>query len=498
MGTSANITDALGVTAKSGRAGLYRIPEIEADPYADIANDRAIDEYKGKFSEDLKIFSEKTGAELIPSILRPPSSLSGAFGRMHEIMFGENQFRSKLAKFIDSVSSTTEVGDYLVRWNNLIRSFTEKAFVARALLEASLADDSLVFDRAAAVELRQMEMMMDAARQAFQERIEGDLRNSWSFNFVGMQFERINQPMNMLNHYPRVLDNPTFDAETIKRWRGAAIGELKRLSDPLLHLRGVNNSKGIDHSPTTVLKLHLPEREIDLFVAYPKQDIIDFEAVRSNARSFFYLRTALEEIVLEAGRDRRMEIKIRYSPSMGAFCIEDKNPIVHGALWPFATVRAKPRIWDLCNRMGPGAFLDLKGAESEIGGVKVKHTVSAMVLDLPDELVPDRKITFLEVKNEMVATKKGPSKTSSTDDSGRFPMRSVFDQEEAEAKFQPVGIVRETPAASAETYLGDDALAGLSEEMMDEEAAAILKAEELAAHSTTGALACVRNVLLKG
>lgn len=506
MVASTNVTEAVGAVAEKSRGGLSHVPHMEADPYADVVAELAVDEFKS----DLPFFPEKSGAELIPSILRPPASLSAAFGRMYQDMYGESQFRNKLEAFIDSVSPTIEAGDYLVRWNNLIRAFTEKTFVVRALLEAALASDTLIFDHAAAKELRQMEMMMDVAREAFQDRIdiEGDLRKSWPFNFVGMQLERINQPMNMLNFYPRLLESS--DKAKIKHWRATAIGELKRLTDPLTHLRGVSNTEDIETSPTTKLSLGLPEGEIDLFVAHPTQDTIDFEAVRNNARSFFYLRTALEEIVLVAGRDRSMEIELAYSPTMGALLIKDKLPTVHGALWPFATARPRERIWDLLNRMGPGAMLELKGAETELNGVPVKYTVSTMVLELPDELVPGRKKTFKEAKGEIVATEAGPSKTSSTDDSGRFPMKTVFAMEEGTAEpvpAEPVAAAEAAPILRAPVHeAGTNPLEDIFAEIDEEAGVAVpATAEETAAiagqraanMSAAAAFQIIKPVLLK-
>jgi hypothetical protein len=503
MGAS-DITSALKSVPANSRSGAFDFPTIEADSYADIAIDRAVDEFKG----DLEFFPEKTGQELIPSILRPASSLSGAFGRLYEHLNGVNQFRETIELFIDSVSTTTEAGDYLSRWNTLIRTFTEKAFVARALLEASLASDTLVFDHAAATELRRMEVIMDGARQAFQERIEGPFRESWAFNFVGMQLERINQPMNMLNHYPRALVNPKNDGEKIKRWRAVAIGELKRLSDPMTHLSGIENYGKSEFNPRTSLEIGVPEGVVDLFTARPRQDTIDFDAVRKNARSFLHLRTALEMIAFESGRGGERKLSIRYSPTMGSLLIKDEDPDFRGALYPFGIEPMGKRLSDLVKRMGPGAELFTKSTSSPAfdlwnNTILLLPTISMIVIQLADELVPDRKMTFEEAQRMQVASKMDLHTDDvvqidrSGEDSDVHPMASVFAHEEAKPRpTEIVGIVREASQASEGMLRGGEIFAEIAEEVAAEEMAAV-ETMQSAKTPSAGVLAAAISIPIK-
>ncbi len=500
MAATADTAKVLRFASEIGFPDLRIVPSIEADSHAGAKNEAAVD----KFLKNLDFIRQSPPPRhsKIPSIFLPPSNLSSAFGRIID----ETSFRDRLEEFADVVGRTSEAETYLVRWNLFMGDFIERAFVVRAMLEAALASDDLVFDNAAATQMRRMEKMKDWAGLAFQERIKGPVRKSWAFNFVWMQLERINQTMNAINYYPRLLENPNTTPEKIKRWRATMAGELKRLSDPLTYLSGVDNFKGLDHLPKTSLKIDLPKGTIDLFTAHPEQDRIDFEAVRNNARSFAYLRSALEEIAIEAGRDHKSrEIKIRYSPSMGSFIIEDKNPMVDGALYPFGTEPPQSRLYSLVDRMGPGSFMDMKGASFKVGGMTLRHSVAFIVIQLADELVPNRKITFPDAASAKVAQRiksrggEAVQKKADPEDSDITPMKSVFEERPSYS-----GVMHPVPE-EAPTHSLQDMFADIADEVEEELAAerATKSAVEAAATQASNAAAVsafeiVRPVLLRG
>jgi len=499
MVAAANIAESIGSLAEERRIDLPLTSWIEANPRADEENDRKYAEFVKDF-DFIKPISHGQYFQ-IPAALRPPSTLSTAFGRILD----EVTFRDRLETFTEEVGRTKEAEVYLVRWSAFMNAFLDKAFTVRALLEAARAADDPVFDMAAASEMGRMAKMMEGAPLAFQRNVESELGNSWAFDLVGMQLERMNQPMNMVGAYPHLVEK--YKGEDLKQWRKTAINELGRLTDITTYLRGVESYKNYKSS----LKIDLPAGGIDLFVAHPKQDKIDIDAVKANARSFYYLWVAMLEIALEAGRsrERTTRIKLAYSPTMGALLIKDKKPLFRGALYPFATEPPHSRLWSLVDRMGEGANLWMKGASFDLKGKSLMHTISQMVIQLPDTLVPNRKMTFEEARQQVVATKIdiGGNRVARVDetseDSGVNPMAKVFAREEAKAQAEAAptefsGIVRNIGEPAEAAVCGADIFAEIANEVAMEEAAA-LKAQELAAHTTTGVCAAVaiRDVLLK-
>lgn len=498
MGTPANITDKIASVPEERRLGIELVPQMEADASAELRIERRLAEFV-KDLDVLKLPSNDSFFQ-IPPLLRRPSDLSTAFGRMID----EAMFRDKLEAFTEEVGRTKEAEIYLVRWSAFMNAFLDKVFTVRALLEAALAKDDLEFEMVAANEIGKMSRMMESAPIAFQRNVEEELGGTWAFDLVGMQLERINQPMNMVSAYPKLIKK--FSGEALKQWRNKTIQELSRLSNPLAYLSGIESYK----TYTSSLTIDLRKEEVDLFVSYPKQGLIDLEAVNTNARSFYYLWAMLQEIVLEAGRNRWMETKIRidYSPTIGAILVKDEKPIFRGALYPFLTEPPQSRLWSLKDKMGPGANLHTKDAKAKnytfYDDTEMEFTtLGTIVIELPDALAPNRKMTFEEAAKQKVATKiniggeRVVRANNDSEDSDVRPMASLFSEEESEPRpVEIAGIVRETPAASAETYLGDDDFSDLARKMDDEEAAA-LKAKEIAAHSTTGVLAAVAPALLK-
>jgi hypothetical protein len=496
MGAS-NITQAIASIPEERRLGLSVTHWIEANPRADVETERRYDE----FVKDLKFLKPPSHDNKlqIPSAFRPPSDLSTAFGRMLD----EVNFRDKLETFAEEVGRTKEVEIYLVRWSAFMNAFIDKVFTVRALLEAARVADDLRFDIAAGNEMNRMSKMMEGAPIAFQRNVADDLGETWAFNLVGMQLERINQAMNTVGYYPKLIEK--YGGKELKQWRSKTIRELSRLTDLMTYLRGVENYLEHYKTNTSSLTIDLPKEGVDLFVAHPKQGKINFEAVKENARSFYYLWAAMLEVVLEAGRNRekKTKIKIVYSPTMGALLIKDKKPLFKGALYPFATEPPHSRLWSLVDRMGPGANLWMKWASFDLKGMSLMHTISQMVVQLADALVPDRKMTFDEARQQVVATRIdiGADRVARVDetseDSGVNPMAKVFAFEDAKPnKLEFTGIVRETSQTSEQAFRGDEIFAEIAAEGAME--AGAVEAMQSANTTSTGVLASVSSVLPKG